>query len=116
LAKAHVRVSCTCPFWRWQGPEHWAKQGDYLFGKPVGLATKPDIKDPSGGHRACKHVLAVLDMVTARRWDLPLVKGKQASLRFLADTLDRGEVSVMPTTDQQIERIAARYLASQEVL
>ena len=106
VAKAHVRVSCSCPFWQWQGPEHWAKQGDYLYGKPVGTASRPDAKDPSGQHRACKHVLAVLDHVTSRKWDIPELRGKQAGLRFLADTLD----------EMQIERLAARYLASQEVL
>jgi hypothetical protein len=64
--KMPVQVSCDCNFFRWQGPEHWAKTNDYLYGKPVGTASKPDVKDPKGKHWACKHVLAVLDI--ARKW------------------------------------------------
>jgi len=58
--KLDVFVTCSCPFWQWQGPEHWASQEGYLYGKPRGTAASPDVKDPSGKHGACKHVLAVL--------------------------------------------------------
>lgn len=58
---AHLRVACTCNFWRWQGPEHWAKKGGYLLGSPRGTATRPDVKDPRGQHKVCKHVVAALD-------------------------------------------------------
>ena len=109
VAKTHVRVSCSCPFWQWQGPEHWAKQGDYLYGKPVGSASQPVIKDPSGQHRACKHVIAVMDHVTSRKWDIPEVRAKQAGLEYLASALDA------VGRDPQVERLARRYLASQEV-
>lgn len=58
-----VRVSCDCNYWRWQGPEHWASVGGYLYGSPIGTATKPAIRDPNDTHRACKHVLAVFRYV-----------------------------------------------------
>lgn len=61
VSKMDVRVSCTCPFFRYQGPEHWAKVGDYLYGKPAGTAAKPSQKDPDGGNRVCKHVASVLE-------------------------------------------------------
>ena len=66
LSKADVLVSCDCNFWRWQGPEHWAKVGGYLYGRPNGTATKPSIKDPEGQHRACKHVLSVLGRMSQK--------------------------------------------------
>lgn len=116
LAKSHIRVSCTCPFWRWQGPEHWAKQGDYLYGKPVGTAARPNIKDPAGHHRACKHVLAVLHFVSSRKWNIPSWQSKKGSLRYLADTLDHGEVFPVFEATTSLDRLVARYLASQEVL
>lgn len=106
LRKTHVKVSCSCPFWQWQGPEHWAKQGGYLYGRPVGTASRPGAKDPKGQHRACKHVLAVLDHVTSKQWALK--PGKRASLRYLADTLQGAEVFAVPTS---VDRLAARYLA-----
>ena len=65
-SKMPVQVSCTCPYFRWQGPEHWAKTNRYLYGKPVGTASKPVIKDPKGKHWACKHVYAVLRL--AQKW------------------------------------------------
>lgn len=112
LAKTHVRVSCSCPFWQWQGPEHWASQEDYLFGKPRGMATKPVVKDPSGQHRACKHVLAVMDFLTSRNVDLPTLRDKQGALRYLADTLEKGEVILVPEFNTRLDRVVARYLAS----
>ena len=61
LAKMPVRISCSCPYFRWQGPEHWAKANGYLYGRPVGTASRPTTKDPKGQHWACKHVYAVLE-------------------------------------------------------
>jgi len=115
MQKLHVKVSCSCPFWQWQGPEFHAKQGDYLYGSPRGLATKPDVKDPSGQHRACKHVLAVLRHVTSNKWSLPPKQKRMA--RYLADTIRLGEmIAEFPETDLHQRRVAARYLASKEVL
>ena len=61
LAKMPLKVSCSCPYFRWQGPEHWAKTNGYLYGRPVGTASKPVIKDPKGKHWVCKHVYAILN-------------------------------------------------------
>lgn len=66
LAKSDLKVSCTCGFWQWQGPEHWAKVNGYLLGKPRGTATNPNAKDPKGANRVCKHVVAVLN--TIKQW------------------------------------------------
>lgn len=68
LSKAQVQVSCSCNFFRWQGPEHWAKVNGYLYGKPRGTASKPVIKDPPGTHWACKHVLAALALARGYRF------------------------------------------------
>lgn len=64
ISKMDLRLSCTCNFWQWQGPEHWAKAGDYLFGKPLGTVSRPTEKDPDGRNRVCKHALAVLSMIS----------------------------------------------------
>ena len=66
LSKADVLVSCNCNFWQWQGPEHWAKAGGYLYGKPMGTASQPEIKDPEKQHAACKHVLATLKYLDSK--------------------------------------------------
>jgi hypothetical protein len=66
VSKMDAKLSCSCNFWRWQGPEHWAKSDDYLYGKPRGTASRPVEKDPRAQHRVCKHVAAVLAMV--RKW------------------------------------------------
>jgi hypothetical protein len=64
VAKADIMVSCSCPFWRWQGPEHWALEKGYLYGKPKGSAENPDVRDPDGKHLMCKHVAAILDRIS----------------------------------------------------
>lgn len=66
LEKAQVQVSCTCNFFQWQGPEHWAKTNEFLYGKPRGTASRPSEKDPKGENWVCKHVAAAL--ATARRY------------------------------------------------
>jgi len=66
VKKMPVKVSCTCEFFRWQGPEHWAKVNDFLYGKPRGTASFPIIRDPKSKHWVCKHVLAVLRL--AVKW------------------------------------------------
>lgn len=69
LGKMNLMVSCSCPFWQWQGPEHWASAGSYLYGKPRGTASTPSIRDPKSVHKVCKHVAAVLNMT--KDWTLP---------------------------------------------
>jgi hypothetical protein len=56
-------VTCSCPFWKWQGPEHWAKSLDYLYNRnqTKGTAAFPEIRDPKHEHGICKHLVAVFD-------------------------------------------------------
>jgi hypothetical protein len=68
FSKMDLDITCSCPAWRWQGPEHWGKEEDYLDGKPRGTASFPIIRDPSGINRVCKHVAAVLARTKA--WDV----------------------------------------------
>lgn len=60
LNSADLHFNCSCPFWRWQGPEHWGSSMDYLHGDPRGSASTPVIRDPYQEHNVCKHVYAVL--------------------------------------------------------
>lgn len=63
LAKMDLDLSCSCPAWRWQGPEHHSKREDYLDGKPRGTASVPVIRDPDNINRVCKHMSAALNFV-----------------------------------------------------
>jgi hypothetical protein len=99
IIKMPIQVSCTCPFFRWQGPEHWAKANSYLYGKPAGSATKPAKKDPAGNHWACKHVLAVLGLVSKHK-----IAGAQEFSWV-------GELEPFPETVFSTERLARRYAA-----
>lgn len=74
--KLDILVSCSCPFFQWQGPEHWAKANGFLYGKPRGTASSPDVKDPKGKHWACKHVISVFDMTERYGYQLPDLPGK----------------------------------------
>jgi len=69
LGKMDVDLTCSCPAWRWLGPEHHAKREDYLDGSPRGTASVPVIRDPAGVNRVCKHVAAALSF--ARAWEVP---------------------------------------------
>jgi len=102
VRKADLLVSCSCPFWQWQGPEHHALIGRYLYGKPKGTASLPVIKDPTGKHGACKHVVAVLNHMQDQSWFLPGT-GKKAS------TGTPMVWGLFPSQDQLVERVARRY-------
>ena len=64
LSKMDLELSCSCNFSRWQGPEHHSKVEEYLYGKPVGTASVPVVRDPEGVKRTCKHVVAVMDVIS----------------------------------------------------
>lgn len=68
LSKMDLKVSCTCGFWQFQGPEHHAQDDGYLLGTPRGTAMPPGVKDPRGMNRVCKHVAAVFNQ--------PVFKGR----------------------------------------
>jgi hypothetical protein len=55
-----LHLTCSCNYWKYQGPEYHAVQNDYLFGKVRGTAEQPTKKDPDGTHKVCKHAYAVL--------------------------------------------------------
>lgn len=72
FGKMDLELSCSCPAWRWLGPEFHAKSDDYLLGKPQGTASTPNIKDPERDNFVCKHVAAAL--AVARGWTMPKAK------------------------------------------
>jgi hypothetical protein len=74
VTKMDLHLACSCPAWRWLGPEHWSKGEGYINGKPRGTASEPVIRDPEGQNRVCKHVAAVLR--TIQKWQLPKSKPK----------------------------------------
>tara|TARA_X000000950_G_scaffold288778_1_gene407332 strand:- start:8412 stop:10220 length:1809 start_codon:yes stop_codon:yes gene_type:complete len=96
LSKADVLVSCNCNFWRWQGPEHWAKQSGYLYGKPMGTASKPNVKDPDKQHAACKHVVSVLKYLNSRN---VFFRAKKPPKRKVVKN-GTGSAGIIPTGDE----------------
>ncbi len=76
FSKLELAVTCSCPAWQWQGPEHHAKTEGYNDGKPRGTAATPAIRDPEGTHTVCKHVAAVLSFT--RGWSVPVPKKEGA--------------------------------------
>jgi putative FmdB family regulatory protein len=65
--RADVQFTCSCPFWRWQGPEHWGKEHGYQLGKPRGTATFPKVRDPQKQKGCCKHVFSVMQVLKGYR-------------------------------------------------
>jgi len=111
MSKADILVSCTCPYWQWQGPEYYAQQEGYLLGKPRGTASKPDVKDPSGRHKACKHILACLGRVagyTVPEKARPVNK-VASSLQYLANIISQGNVTVVSDDQMDLELFVHRY-------
>lgn len=87
-----VLVSCSCPFWQWQGPEHWSKENEYLYNRnrTRGTAAYPEVRDPKFRHAVCKHVVSVFNLVKTQKLKISPSEGKQAG-RYLLDSPDTGE-------------------------
>jgi len=75
ISKMDLDVKCSCPAWRWQGPEYHAKTEEYIDGKPRGTASVPVVRDPTGINRVCKHVASVLAHI--QKWEIPSPKKKK---------------------------------------
>lgn len=106
--KAELHMTCSCPFWRWQGPEHWGKTEDYLYGKPRGTASFPKIRDPNHEKGACKHAYAVFQLLKTYRY----VRQKKGSdFGFLSRIAQQGVVSVSyEGLDRLVRSVVRRYL------
>jgi len=108
LSKAPVMVNCTCPYFRWWGPEHWAKVDKYQYKtrsvKPRGTATFPVMRDPGHDKPVCKHIVAAMNsaqkfrFATEDSWDLsgPAVSPYRVAFRHAARA-----VSIKPSTSRQ---------------
>ncbi len=71
FGKLDMYVACSCPAWRWQGPEFHSTTKKYQDPKtPLqGTATPPNIRDPDRVNKVCKHVAAVLAFT--KGWTVP---------------------------------------------
>jgi len=70
LQELDVQVRCDCPFFIYNGPEHNASTGNYLFSNPRGTADPPDIRDPRRQYYICKHIAAVFSLID-KKFRLP---------------------------------------------
>jgi hypothetical protein len=125
LPKLNLRISCSCPYWRWWGPAHWATRDDYQKGKAPGTATYPRVRDPAHWRPICKHVYAVLQKMqdfSVRPQKSPL---RKLGTRFFLDGNVAAEVDIVSddpvtrvvrtTTNRELGcRVARRYIGEEE--
>ena len=123
--KLNLRVSCSCPFWRWWGPAHWATRRDYQKGTAPGTASYPVIRDPARWRPVCKHAYAVLE----KSQDF-FVRPKKSPLRKLGSRFSVDSLAAIEVVVEQqdiikcvaqraeerelIRRVARRYVEGKE--
>lgn len=113
VTQMDVYVSCSCPFWRWQGPEHWAKKNRYLYdrNRTKGTASFPEIRDPNFRHGVCKHLVAVFNLVRSQKLKFSPKRASHEHLkpfRYLLDSSAGVEVEPHLTA----EDLVVRYLGN----
>ena len=109
--KLNLRVSCSCPFWRWWGPEHWGTKSDYQKGALQGTAAYPVIRDPARWRPVCKHAYAVLEKSQSffvRPSKSPL---RKLGSRFFVDSPH--QIEIEPVEARIAARVAQRHLERQ---
>jgi len=116
ITEMDVRVSCSCPYYRWQGPEHWGKENGWQYGRPRGTATFPKIKDPRFRHAACKHAVAVFDWIRGNKLKIPEDMRRLGASRYLADSLHTYEMEPFQADPAIPEpsRVARRFLVKRK--
>lgn len=74
--KMDFHVACSCPFWRWQGPEFHSTTKDFQDPnvKLQGTAEAPNVRDIERQNMVCKHIASVLSMT--KQWAIPKPKKK----------------------------------------
>ena len=121
LSKLNLRISCSCPFWQWWGPEHWASKADYQKGALRGTGAYPKVRDPAHWRPICKHAYAVLEK--SQRFFVRPSKSplKKLGARFFVDSPDAIEIVLVDKPSKArvahaylqrelIRRVVARYL------
>ena len=58
-----VKVSCSCPFWKYYGPDYNSHSEKYLEGDPYSNLKFPSERDPNRKNKLCKHVFAVGEQI-----------------------------------------------------
>lgn len=71
FSKQDLYTACSCPAWRWQGPEYHSTSKNFQDpNTPLqGTASPPNIRDPQRINKVCKHVAAVLSFT--QKWTMP---------------------------------------------
>jgi len=89
LRKLDIKLGCSCPFWKWWGPDFNAKNNDYLKGKPLSDGSAPEIRDPERKNKICKHVYVVGTVFEkfAKKYELDTYK----DVDKIVDTMEKLE-------------------------
>jgi len=107
IRQLDVKISCSCPFWKYWGPDYNAGSLSYLQGEHRSDNSKPDVRDKGRRNKICKHVYSVGEIIEkfAKKYDLDTYKDVDKiitviddaektsidELKELASKLDRSE-------------------------
>lgn len=58
VPSSDLKMGCSCEFWKWQGPDYHASKHGYLVDHKRSNGSAPNVRDPKGVNRVCKHVYA----------------------------------------------------------
>ena len=107
LGKVDLKIGCSCDFWKWQGPDHWASRDGYLDRKPRSNGAAPTVRDPQGKNRVCKHVYAASKFFLKYRMPPPTraaVTSEEAA--ELADVQKTASTTLLAKTSLKIRRMS----------
>lgn len=90
IRKLKVKVSCSCPFWKFYGPDFNAKVNDYLLLPQKSDGSAPDKNDPQRKNKICKHVYVVSEVFRkfAAKYNLDTYKDIEALITLLSKETD----------------------------
>lgn len=111
LTKLDLKVGCSCGFWKWQGPDYHAATDGYLDQKKRSDGSAPNVKDPKGINRICKHVYAASSLFLSYR----LQRRKKSSRQRIASmNTGHGRVNVVAYTPSEALNLRKLSILSDE--
>ena len=110
IEKVDLKIGCSCEFWKWQGPDHWAARGDYLDRKPRSDGSTPTVRDPKGKNRVCKHAYAASRFFLKYRLEKKPKVGSTLTTEMLDSQVDRVMVRKTSLTIRRVGENIHKYI------
>jgi len=102
IRQMDIKVSCSCPFWKYWGPDYNAGALNFLQGDHRSDNSKPDVRDKDRKNKICKHVYSVGEIIEkfAKEHDLDT----QGDVDDIIDGIEKVDIEEIEKLIEKLDR------------